>query len=293
MSEPMSTFKKALSVVALATALFLASFVASFALGAAVANADTHAESPANPSTPHASEGIPPHLRDQAVSDEQAKTKGPHAKKDEHGHGDPTKHFNYFGSPFEHYGKDVYGGVYGDGKMVDPKTGTVKDYEEPMSAPFIFMVINFALLFGLLAWKAGPAANKAAAARHDQIKTALEEAARLRKQAADKLSEYESRLKDADSEIKKLVDDMRAAAEADKARILEAADRQAAQMKKDAEQRIAAEIELARASLTREITVAAVSATERILREKMMPGDQQKLVSTFIGDMQKSAQEAR
>ena len=83
--------------------------------------------------------------------------------------------------------------------------------------------------------------------RHDTIKTALDEAAKLREQAADKLAEYEARIKDVDVEIKKLVEGIRADAEADKARILDNAAKQAAQLKKEAEQRIAAEIELARA----------------------------------------------
>jgi F-type H+-transporting ATPase subunit b len=153
-------------------------------------------------------------------------------------------------------------------------------------------VLNFALLLFILMKYGGPAAKNAAASRHDQIKTALDEAAKLRKQAADKLAEYESRLKDADSEIKKLVEGMRADAEADKARILENASRQAALMKKDAEQRIAAEIEYARAQLTKEVTAASAKATEELLKKKMVPSDQQKLVTSFISDIQ-SGREAR
>ena len=216
------------------------------------------------------------------------------------GHGDPSKHFNYLGGPFEHSGKDVVGGPLGDDKMIDPHTGKVvldshgRPYEEPMSAPFIFMILNFVILLAVLAKWGGPAARKMAAERHDQIKTALDEAAKLRTQAADKLAEYEARLKAADDEIAKLVAGMRADAEADKKRILETAERQAAQMKRDAELHIAAEIALARAALTREVTAAATAAAEQILREKMTPGDQQKLVGAFIGELQSGTQkEAR
>jgi F-type H+-transporting ATPase subunit b len=208
-------------------------------------------------------------------------------------HHDPSKHFNFLGSPGEHYGKDEFGGKLGDGQMVDPHTGEVVNEEEPMSPAFIYMVLNFAILVGLLAWKARPAVQKLAADRHDQIKVALDEAAKLRAQAAEKLAEYDSRLKAADAEISKLVEDMRVVAEADKKRILEAAERQAAQMKRDAEQRIAAEIETARAVLTREVTAAAAAATEQILREKMNPADQQKVVTTFITGVQAASKEAR
>lgn len=225
------------------------------------------------------------------VSQELPKDANAHA-----GHHDPTHQFNFFG--FSYRGKDVYGGPLGDGKMVDPATGQVvmdshhpgkKAEEEPMSPPFVFMVLNFLLLLGILVWKGGPVVGKLAADRHDQIKTALDEAAKLRQQAADKLAEYEGKLKDADSQIKSLVDGMQKDAEAEKARILEAAERQAAQMKRDAETRIAAEIELARAQLTREVTAAAAAATEKLLREKMQPADQAKLVGNFISSVQERA----
>lgn len=215
-------------------------------------------------------------------------TGGP-SEADEHEE-DPTRHFNYLGMQpghvFDYRGKDEYGGPFGDGEMVDPATGHVLHEEEPASPPFLFMLLNFAILLGLIAWKGVPISRQVAAERHDLIKTALDEAAKLRKQAADKLAEYEGRLKDADQQIKDLVAGMRADAEADQARIRAAAEASAAQMKRDAEQRIAAEIEYARARLTREVTAAAAAATEKLLREKMTAADQQKLVTTFIADVQ-------
>src|SRR5262249_47543704 len=146
-----------------------------------------------------------------------------------------------------------------------------------------------AILLGLLSWKGKPIVQKLAADRHDQIKSALDEAAKLRKQAADRLAEYEKKLKSADDEIKKIVEGLRIDAEADKKRSLAAAEAQAVQMKKDAEQRIAAEIEFARAQLTREVTLAAAGATEKLLREKMTSADQQKLVGTFISGVESSS----
>ena len=208
--------------------------------------------------------------------------------------GDPTKHFNWADNWFSYKKKDVYGGPLGDGKMVDPHTGQpvidphtgAAAEEEPMSPPFVFMLLNFGILLLILAKYGGPAARKLAQERHDQIKTALDEAAKLRDQAAQKLAEYETRIKDVDSEVKKLVDGIRADAEADKKRILEAAAAQAVQMKKDADQRIAAEIELARTQLTREVASAAANATEKMLKEKVTADDQTKLVTTFIGNVQ-------
>ncbi|HEX8107594.1 MAG TPA: hypothetical protein VF516_07680 [Kofleriaceae bacterium] len=207
---------------------------------------------------------------------------------------DPSRHFNYVGIQpghlFDYSGKDELGGPLGDGKMTDPATGQTVHEEEPASPPFVFVLINFAILLGILAKWGAPLARKTAQERHDLIKTALDEAARLRQQAADKLADYEARLLAADAEIKLLVEGMRADADKEKQRILAAAEAQAAQMARDAEQRIAAEIELARAQLTREVTAAAAAATEKLLREKLTAGDQQQLVAGFIAGVQDSGQ---
>ncbi|HEX5060392.1 MAG TPA: ATP synthase F0 subunit B [Kofleriaceae bacterium] len=204
---------------------------------------------------------------------------------------DPTAHFNF--TNFDFRGKDEYGGKYGDGEMTDAKTGHTTREEEPMSAPFVLMLLNFGVLLLILAKWGGPVARKLAQDRHDQIKSALDEAAKLRDQAATKLAEYEAKVKGLDNEVKQIVDGIRADAEADKKRILESATAQAAQMKRDAEQRIAAEIEYARKALQKEVTVAASTATEKLLKDKVTGDDQNKLVSTFITNVQNGRKEAR
>ncbi len=177
--------------------------------------------------------------------------------------------------------------------MTDPATGQTVHEEEPASPPFVFVLINFAILLGILAKWGAPLARKTARERHDLIKTALDEAARLRKQAADKLADYEARLKAADAEIQQLKEDMRSDAKKEADRIRSAAEAQAAQMARDAEQRIAAEIELARAQLTREVTAAAAAATEKLLRDHLTAADQQQLVTGFIADIHDSGRAPR
>ena len=195
---------------------------------------------------------------------------------------DPTLHFNF--TNVHYSGLDEFGGTFGDGKEKLPN-GRIVDEEEPMSPPFVFMLINFGILLVILGKYGAPAARKLAESRHDEIKGALDEAAKLRDDAKAKLTEYETRIKDVDKEIAALVDGIRADAEADKQRILAAAAAQAAAMKKDAEQRIAAEIELARAQLTREVTAAAIAATEQLVKDKATADDQRKLVATFIANV--------
>jgi F-type H+-transporting ATPase subunit b len=200
-----------------------------------------------------------------------------------HGHHDPSKHYNWFDLGYKK--KDSSGGKLGDKEQEGMPPGE----EEPMSAPFALMVLNFGLLLVLLAKFGGPAARKMAENRSDQIKGALDEAAKLRQAAADKLEEYNAKLSAAESEMKAMLDGMRADAEAERARIVAAAEAQAATIKRDAEMRIAAEIQLARVELTREVALAATVAAEQLLREKATAADQTKLIETFVKDVEQAA----
>lgn len=200
-----------------------------------------------------------------------------------HGHHeDPSKTFNFF--HLNYWGKDRYAGKFGDG-VEGPQAAP----EEKMSAPFILMVVNFGILLIILAKFGGPPIGKMAASRSDLIKVALDEAAALRSKAAAKLTEYETRLADADAEINKMVENMRADAAAEKERIASNAAKAAASMQRDAEQRIAAEIERARFELRAEVTAAAAAAAEKLLAQKTSSADQTKLFEQFIGDMQQVA----
>lgn len=220
---------------------------------------------------------------DNAAGIENSDSAGKKQEEKEPEDPDPTQHFNFFN--FSYSGKDEYGGKYGDGVETN-KQGMTLHEEEPMSPPFIFMLFNFAVLVGILVKYGWPQMQAIAAERHDQIKNALDEAAKLRAEAQKKLAEYDARVKGLDAEIKALVDGIRADAEADKARILEQAKAQAAALKKEADQRIAAEIELARTALTKEVTVAAAAAAEKLLKEKVTQDDQRGLVNTFIKNVE-------
>ena len=80
---------------------------------------------------------------------------------------DPSQHFNFF--DFSYRGKDEYDGKFGDGVETN-KQGHVLHEEEPKSPPFIFMLLNFAILMWLLIkyLLAGRPAGRARAPRRDQ-----------------------------------------------------------------------------------------------------------------------------
>jgi F-type H+-transporting ATPase subunit b len=206
---------------------------------------------------------------------------------DEH-HPDPSKTFNWVQhpSPFgagSYKNKDQYGGPLGDGRLgPDGPPASAAHPEQPMSVPFFWVLLNFGILLFLFGWKGAPAIRQLAAKRSDEIKAALDEAARLRQQARDKLGEYSDRLRAAETEIDEMIRAMRSDAEEEKQRIIAAAEVQAAALRKDAEQRIAAEIERARGVLQREVVLAAAEVADRLLRDKTTPTDHANLVDTFL-----------
>jgi F-type H+-transporting ATPase subunit b len=208
-------------------------------------------------------------------------------------HEDPSKYFNFFDGigpnviamPWTK--QDAKGGDLGDGKLGDEPLAA-GEAERPRQAPFGLLVFNFGILL-LILYKWGvPAARNIAETRSDQIKTALDEAARLRDQARAKLDEYSTKLKAAEDEIAQLVTGMRKDAEAEKQRVIASAEAQAKAMQRDAEERISAEIARARLLLQREVAVAATTVAEQLLRERATAADQTVLVDRFISEVNRS-----
>lgn len=212
-----------------------------------------------------------------------------------HGHHDPSATYNYFdGLDLSYKKKDQYGGPLGDGALgPDKRPIGPGESEHPMSVPFILVLFNFGLLLIILAKWGAPAARQAAEKRSDEIKNALDEAARLRAQAKTKLDEYNTKLRAAEAEMTKLVDDMRADAESEKKRIIAAAEAQAAALKKDAEERIAAEIGRARYELQLEVVAAAATVAERMLRDQASPTDHAAMVTAFVDNVTAAARQER
>lgn len=160
--------------------------------------------------------------------------------------------------------------------------------DTPMAPPLLFALLNFAIFAGILYWKAGPALSKYLANRHESIKNALEEAAKLQEEAKEKLKEYSARIADADAEVNTLIEQIRKDAEAERTKLVSDAERQAERVRKDAEARIETEFLAARRELEREVVAKAVEVAEKLLTEKSSAVDQQNLFNAYISDLKKS-----
>jgi F-type H+-transporting ATPase subunit b len=153
---------------------------------------------------------------------------------------------------------------------------------EGKNPPFLAVLINFGIFIGLLVWKAGPPLRSYLTRRHDDVKGALEEAARMKREAEELLADRKAKLGAVDREVDDLIDGMKADAASEKKRMVEDAETAAAALKRDANQRIAAGVARARGAIEAEVVAAAIDAAEGLLREASTDDDHNALVESFI-----------
>jgi F-type H+-transporting ATPase subunit b len=92
---------------------------------------------------------------------------------------------------------------------------------------FALQLLNFGVLLFILIWFGGRAMNKSLRARHEQLKGDINEAARLRDEAAQKFKAQDQRVADLEKEIAVLRASLRQDAEREQARLLEGAQERA------------------------------------------------------------------
>ena len=146
-------------------------------------------------------------------------------------------------------------------------------------------ILNFAVLVAILVFFGGKAVNKALRGRHEQLKADLASAAEARAAAEAKLAKQEARLGSLETEIAELRRNLKAEAEAEKARLIEAAAERATRIKAETTFLIDQQVREADQRLRRESADAALKIAEDILRRAIGPADQQRLLETFVGNV--------
>ncbi len=148
---------------------------------------------------------------------------------------------------------------------------------------FIWRVINFAMLAGLLIWGMRKAkVGQLLADRQAGIEKALKEAVQAREAAEKKYAEYSDKLSRATKEIDEIYASIKKEGELEKERIIAEAKDSAEKIKKQAEQSAAREVLKARAELQAEAARLAVQLAEQSLRENVGKEDQNRLVGEYL-----------
>jgi F-type H+-transporting ATPase subunit b len=150
-------------------------------------------------------------------------------------------------------------------------------------------LLNFAVLLFVLVKFGGGAINKMLAARHHQLKGDLASAAELRAAAEAKLAVQEQRLARLENELASLRENITAEAEAEKQRLIAAADVRARRIAEETSFLVEQQIREAEVKLRRESAEVALGIAEDILRRVVGPADQERFLDKFLVDTEASS----
>jgi F-type H+-transporting ATPase subunit b len=173
----------------------------------------------------------------------------------------------------------------------DPATHEGEGHESGEHAPSVdtkklaLQFLNFGVLVFILVWFGGRAINKSLAARHHQLKADLASAADLRAAAEAKLAKQEARLGSLEHEIADMRRGLKAEAEAEKVRLIAAAEERARRIKAETSFLVEQQVREAEQRLRRQSADTSLKVAEEILRRSIGTADQQRLLDTFISDI--------
>ena len=145
--------------------------------------------------------------------------------------------------------------------------------------------IAFAIVFGLLIWKAGPALKTAMAARPARLKDELDTAAAARSGAEQSFADVKAALADADKERERIVAEAKETASKVGADIVARAHNEATAIKERGQAEIASARRQAQADLTAEVSRLALGAAEKVVESNLSEATQQALVESYISQV--------
>jgi F-type H+-transporting ATPase subunit b len=147
---------------------------------------------------------------------------------------------------------------------------------------FALQLLNFGVLLFLLIYFGGKAMNKSLRARHEQLKTDLADAARLRDKAKQEFDAQEHRLADLEKELAALRASIRQDAEREQARMIEAAQERAKKIQEEMRFELDQQVKEAEMLLRAEVASASVKLAEELVRKAVDPLDQRRLAQEFV-----------
>lgn len=147
---------------------------------------------------------------------------------------------------------------------------------------FLLRVINTSILVAVLYKLLKKPVTNYFRSRRENIQKLMEDMERQREEAERKCAEYKAKLAVLDKEAEKILQEYIAQGEREKAKIIEAAERQANYIKQQARLAIQQEVKAAKDELREEVAELTVKAAEDILRQRMDMGDQERLVEEFL-----------
>jgi F0F1-type ATP synthase membrane subunit b/b' len=150
---------------------------------------------------------------------------------------------------------------------------------------FLIILINFAVLMLVLNKLLFRNLTRANAEKSDSIRLELERATKARAEAEALVQEYDTKLSALEVEVASIRATAIASAEAERKRIIAAAERAAEGIKQAATRAAEREAARVRAEIEREIATQALDRAETAIRSSFGATDQRRLVDAWIADV--------
>jgi F-type H+-transporting ATPase subunit b len=160
----------------------------------------------------------------------------------------------------------------------------------PAANELIWGTIAFLILLFVMYRTVWPSVEKAFKDRHDNIEGKLEQAERDREEADQLLERYRRRLRDAEDETQRILDEARANAERVRRELLAKAETDAGRELDRARQAIRAERDQAIRQLRNEVGTLAVELATRVVGDSLDRERQLRLVDQYIDELGNQAQ---
>jgi F0F1-type ATP synthase membrane subunit b/b' len=151
-----------------------------------------------------------------------------------------------------------------------------------MPTPFAALLINTALLFGLLYKFARAPVAKGLVDRRQRIMRGIDEATAMKDEAKRQLDSYRSKLDNLDAEIERVKREMRETAEAERQRILGDAAARRTRLEQEARVLIEQELKAVREELTRATALAALRSARDLLATNTSTDDHRRLCEEYL-----------
>lgn len=148
--------------------------------------------------------------------------------------------------------------------------------------PLGFVIVNFTVLIAFLVWAARRPLTLYLQAKHDGVRSQLDEAARLRREAQERLEEIEEKLGTIDDQIAAIQADAARQAEAENERILSAAKVESQRIIDTAKKTMQREIEHARRKLETAAISAGIEAAQALVGQSMTEADRRRLFDEYL-----------
>jgi len=153
------------------------------------------------------------------------------------------------------------------------------------SGQVLWQVVSFLLLGFFLARVLKKPFRSFLLKRKEEIRNSLEQASRKEEEARRLLNEWETKLNSLSQEIDALHQSLYRQGEAERQRIIERAQEEGERIRKQSQIVAEQEVKKAQASLKKEMVDLSLELAERLLKEKVQPGDQERLTREYMGKM--------